>query len=286
MARRMVFRSGSRATDDRAVQDKPATARVKIHDEWFDVALRDTEQEKFWRSISIWEPSTLSFVVRNARKGVTFVDIGAWIGPITLLAARRGARVISLEPDPVAFSALQQNLALNDLSADLICAALHTDEHGLALHEGRNGFGDSMSSSLKYAAGRKITVPTITASHLLKRILPSQNNVVFKIDIEGHEYAVGVNIAEVRRALLNSGVKSALHLSLHPRLLRKSLRRSFLCFSRSIVRRDTRKVLEAFSSDGEFFGEDGVPLSVYDVTSRYVPPWPRVVRNFTVVLTT
>lgn len=288
----MTSLDGSRSIGEAAVHSKLVITRVKILDEWFNVALHDPEQEKFWRNISTWESSTLSFVKRHTKTGLIFVDIGAWIGPITLLAARRGARVISVEPDPVAFSALQQNLLLNDLSADLICGALHTEEHGLTLYEGRNGFGDSMSSSLKYTIGKKITVPTLTTSHLLEKFTPSEHKIVLKVDIEGHEYVVGESIAKLRKTLLKSGVDSPLHLSLHPRLLRKSLRRKSHRFSRADVRRDTRRLLEVFLSfsestssfDGGFLCEDGVPLSVQDIMRRFVPSWPRVVRNFSVIL--
>lgn len=285
MVRRMAPFSGPLSKREVAGQAKPTTARVQIHGEWFEVVLCDVEQEKFWKTISIWEPSTLSFVGYYARPGVTFVDVGAWIGPITLLAARRGARVISLEPDPVAFSALRQNLLLNGLTAELICAAIHTDENGLVLHEGRNGFGDSMSSSLKYTTGQEIAVPTITASHLMRKIHTGQKEVVFKVDIEGHEYVVGGSISDVRRTLLNSGTRVALHLSVHPRLLRKSFRRKSFRFSRTIVRGDTRRLLETFDCDGNLFCENGVPLSARAITSRFVPSWPRVVRNFSVMLT-
>ena len=269
---------------ERGVQDKPATARVQIHGEWFDVALYDAEQEKFWRNISDWEPSTFSFVENHTKPGVTFVDIGAWIGPITLFAVRRGARVISLEPDPVAYTALRKNLLLNDLKVELVRAAIHTDDRGLVLYEGRNGFGDSMTSSMKRTTGQEIVVPTITASQLMGKIYSGQKKVAIKMDIEGHEYVVGENISEFRSTLLNSGVKVPLHLSVHPRILRKSHRRKYLRLPRSTVRRDTRRLLTAFNSEGNFDCEKGVQSSAQEITSRFVPTWPRGIRNFSVVL--
>ena len=269
---------------ERAVQGKPASGRVQILGEWFDVALHDEEQENFWGNISTWEPSTFSFVEHHTKPGVTFVDIGAWIGPITLFAARRGARVISLEPDPVAVAALRQNLLLNGLEVELICAAIHTDDRGLVLHEGRNGFGDSMTSSMKRTVGQEIVVPTITASQLIGKIFPGQKKVAIKMDIEGHEYVVGENISDLRRTLLNSGVKVPLHLSVHPRILRRSHRHNYFRLSRSIVRRETRSLLTAFSSECSFFCERDFPLAAQDITSRFVPTWPRVIRNFSVVL--
>lgn len=46
-----------------------------------------------------------------------FVDIGANAGIYTLTAAATGARVVSVEPNPVVLSRLQYNLAANDLAA-------------------------------------------------------------------------------------------------------------------------------------------------------------------------
>ena len=276
--------SGSMPKREQAAQDKPATTRVQISGEWFDVALHNAVQEKFWRNIANWEPSTFSFVEAHAKPGVTFFDIGAWIGPITLLAAKRGARVIALEPDPVAFSALRDNLLLNDLAAELTCAAIHTDGGGLLLREGRNGLGDSVTSSLPLNDGQEITVPTVSVSQLLAQVSTGRKEVAFKIDIEGHEYVVGEEISEFRRDLLNSDFKVSLHLSVHSRLLNKSLRPTYFCLSRSRVRRETRRLLTAFDAESNFLCGSDLALSARDITSRFVPIWPATVRNFSVVL--
>ena len=270
---------------DPAVHDKPAIERVRIRGEWFDVALNDTEQANFWRNISTWEPSTFSFVEQHTAPGVIFVDIGAWIGPITLYAARRGAAVVSIEPDPIAHAALQQNLILNDLNAELISSAIHTHDLGLTLYEGRKGFGDSMTTSMKRTIGREIAVPTITALQLMSKISKGYKCVAIKMDIEGHEYVVGGEISNLRRTLQSSGIVVPLHLSVHPRILHKSQRGRPLRSTRSLVRRDTRNLLTAFDSKGTFDCENGASLSARDVTSRFVPSWPRTIRNFSVILT-
>ena len=50
---------------------------------------------------------------RFLRPGTRYVDLGAWIGPTVLLAAPSVARVVCVEPDPVAYAALTGNLSLN-----------------------------------------------------------------------------------------------------------------------------------------------------------------------------
>lgn len=266
------------------IESPSRTAEVHIRGERFIVGTNESAHEEFWRHVSDWERETFSFVDACAKPGATFVDIGAWIGPITLLAARRGARVISLEPDPIAFSALERNLSLNGLSAELIPAALHTDERGLEFYEGHMGFGDSTSSSLHFSNGRNITVPSITASMLMDRISTAHAEVAFKIDIEGHEYVVGETISEVRKSLLDSGVKVSLNLSVHPRLLRDSLRRDNARFPKAVARSKTRRLLKALGPESSFLCGDGVSRSAREVLSRYVPMWRRRTRNFTVVL--
>ena len=284
MVNKMTPVSGAMSQRANAIQDQLEITQVQIHGEWFNIALHDAVQENFWKNISTWEPSTLSFVETYAKPGATFIDIGAWIGPITLLAARRGARVVSLEPDPAAFSALRQNLLPNNLTAELICAAIHTDDNELVLNEGPAGFGDSMSSSLNFANGQKITIPSIIASQLMERVSKDQKEVVFKIDIEGHEYVIGGNIAQIGRTLLNSGVKVSLNLSVHPKLLRRTWRGRYFLGSRSIVRRETRRLLTTFGPESSFVCNDGVPRSIRKTVSRFVPAWPRKIRSFSVVL--
>ncbi|MFN0092054.1 MAG: FkbM family methyltransferase, partial [Acidimicrobiales bacterium] len=70
----------------------------------------------FWERFAAgrYEPATVAVLTRALRAGDTFVDVGAWIGPFTLLAAALGAEVVAFEPDPLALAALRANLALNE----------------------------------------------------------------------------------------------------------------------------------------------------------------------------
>ena len=72
--------------------------------------------QKFWKKMLAgrWEADTLDFIQTYVDDKTTFFDIGAWIGPISLLAGTRGAQVIAVEPDPIAFSELKLNCSLNN----------------------------------------------------------------------------------------------------------------------------------------------------------------------------
>ena len=68
-----------------------------------------------------WEPETKQILERFLHPGDLFVDIGAWIGPVSLWARDLGADVIAYEPDPVAYVQLVTNcpdiLAINQAVA-------------------------------------------------------------------------------------------------------------------------------------------------------------------------
>ena len=72
----------------------------------------------FWQSVEsqAWKQSSLKVVdFYLAKPGSVFLDIGAWIGPLTLYAAHAASAVYAIEADPTAFSALNANVRLNPL---------------------------------------------------------------------------------------------------------------------------------------------------------------------------
>jgi len=60
-----------------------------------------------------WEEQTLERMQAVLRRGMTFCDIGAWVGPISIHAAKLGAEVVCFEPDPAAYERLLFNLHMN-----------------------------------------------------------------------------------------------------------------------------------------------------------------------------
>ncbi len=50
--------------------------------------------DRFWDDCEAgWEATTFEVLTSRLRSGSTFVDVGSWIGPMTLVAASCGARV-------------------------------------------------------------------------------------------------------------------------------------------------------------------------------------------------
>jgi FkbM family methyltransferase len=154
----------------------------------------------FWDVVAggRYEPAITALVAERAGPGTTFVDIGAWIGCYTLLAAGQGANVIAYEPDPVALVELQGNLALNPAAlrgtVSVRPVALARRGGSAALVGGEHGLG----SSLSRLAPHKIRdaelldrVPVVAVDARQVGADPAvRAAALVKIDIEGAEYAV------------------------------------------------------------------------------------------------
>lgn len=144
--------------------------------------------ERFWDDCEAgWEATTFEVLTTQLGPGSTFVDVGAWIGPMTLVAAACGARVIAYEPDPAAVEELHANVALNagfDVTIERV--ALWRSTGTRQLRGGPAGLGESMSSfSGKTERVGSATVPTVDAQQAALSWPPG---ALIKIDVEGAEY--------------------------------------------------------------------------------------------------
>lgn len=195
------------------------TMRVTFQGETFAIAPLRPESSKFWRKAALgrWEADTFSFIRRQVTKDTTFVDVGAWIGPMSLYASRLAGRVLSFEPDPVAYRELEANLRLNAQNAAIYNAGVDTAEGHLVLYA-PNGLGRSITSSFAAEGAEEIRVPTMTFARISAAI-GKAHDVAVKVDIEGHEYKVADDLVTfVRRH------HAALHISVHPRTFYENAR--------------------------------------------------------------
>ena len=174
----------------------------------FDVRILNDDWQ-FWekRFADDWEPETKAVVDRFVDGGL-FVDIGAWVGPVSLWAGARGARVIAAEPDMVAFEHLVDNLRSNHVGFHAESVAI-SDRDGVAELGQRTGWGDSMSS-LVGPTFDPVEVECSTLASFLGYYDLTDLQLV-KIDIEGAE---GLVIPQAEPFLRSLGVP--VYLSLHP----------------------------------------------------------------------
>jgi FkbM family methyltransferase len=133
-----------------------------------------------------WEPQTFAVMDRYLTPVSTYVDVGAWVGPTVLYAARRCARVVAVEPDPVACADLLSNLAANGVeNVDVVAGAVAATTGTVRLHA-RDGWGSSMSSIVG-DGDETIEVYGISWHDL---VAGYRNVALVKVDIEGGEALV------------------------------------------------------------------------------------------------
>jgi FkbM family methyltransferase len=140
-----------------------------------------------------WEPAVIRELSRALRPGDVFFDLGAYVGPFTLLASRLvgpTGQVVAFEPDPRSRALLERNLAANAVDNVIVvpCA--------VGGYEGAVRFTASGDSVGRVGDTGDIEVPQVTldgwcAEHGLKP-------TVMKVDIEGGEAGALDGSAAVR----------------------------------------------------------------------------------------
>lgn len=134
-----------------------------------------------WNEMLAWR--------RHLGPGSLFVDVGANVGVYTLWAAETGARVIAIEPDQGAFSALQENLSLNQYEVTPLRLALSDRPGELRLTRGR----DSSLNHLVLGEGdsdQEAEPTQSVAVDTLDNVLGERTADGVKIDVEGSERLV------------------------------------------------------------------------------------------------
>lgn len=157
---------------------------------------------RFWHDFGtgFWEPKTGERIAHLLKAGVVaaemnpridpplFFDIGAWLGPYTLLAADLGARVVAVEPDPEARKQLEANVNANEGAQNVtILSNAVSDRAPAPVYLQMNEPGDSMSSMTRTNLQHVIEVPAVTLEDLITAY--GEPDLV-KIDIEGGESIV------------------------------------------------------------------------------------------------
>ena len=184
----------------------------------------DPYHSKFWRKASRgdWEPETFAAIDQHLSPEQDYVDIGAWIGPTVLYAARRARHVWCFEPDPVAYRHLVWNLHLNGIDNVSAFGVALSDRFGTArMASARGEAGDSTSSLLKDGQHGTDAL-TITWEQFAGAVDLSQVSLV-KMDIEGAEFSVIPRIAPWL-----SEMQPNFLLSLHAPYLEQSARAAAL----------------------------------------------------------
>jgi FkbM family methyltransferase len=140
------------------------------------------------------EPGTRRIIIRLLAPGMTFIDVGANIGLLTLAGARAvgsNGKVLAIEPVPLAFDLLNRGLAINELEhrVETKCQALGARAERRKFFVspvlGHSSFFHSQASVNGSASEIEVDVVP------LDDLIPAGERVdVVKIDVEGAELAV------------------------------------------------------------------------------------------------
>lgn len=148
-----------------------------------------------------WESDLVSLLLDTVKPGDLFFDLGAWIGPYTLLASRLvldSGHVYAFEPDPVAHSLLMKNIEANRCSNVTVSNAAVSDaDETLWLVPGKH-FGDSNAMVSAVARTGSITVCGTSLNSFCSRMSLSPD--VVKIDVEGAEDSIVSGSGDVLRS--------------------------------------------------------------------------------------
>lgn len=156
----------------------------------------------FWNYVSLgkWEPHTFEIIDNFVSENSKVIDIGSWIGPLSLYMAGKGANVYSIEPDFIAYEELILNLKLNPTLNKLINPfrlAITSRSEKVKLYARKN-HGDSSSSILNRITsnGDHINVNGVSFNKFLDISKLKQVEFI-KMDIEGGEFEILPNIVSI-----------------------------------------------------------------------------------------
>jgi FkbM family methyltransferase len=200
--------------------------------------------EDFWTDhYSKWEPETFRALDLFLNNKKDFLDIGAWVGPMSLYASFLSRKVISVEPDTTAFSLLEQNIALNNINnINAINKACSFKEK--IYMDAKVCWGSSMTTSLEEQSDNSREVDCISVNDLLK--LGSFS--LIKVDIEGYEESIIPECIDLIKGI-------PLYLSFHLPFFRKE--------------DSIEKLIESLSQYNYAYNENLEQVSVNEFSGRH-----------------
>ncbi len=184
-------------------QSTPCEATATIDGVVFELDLRESLHRAVY--LDLFSLELRRAVLPLLRPEDLFVDVGANFGFWALLAARRGCRVVAVEPVSDTRARLAANVARNGLAerVEIVAEAL-SDSAGtlmIAVPDGESGQASAHPGDVVAAA--TFSVPARTLDELL-----GDRTVRFlKIDVEGHEPAV---LHGARRVLASGQIQYVL----------------------------------------------------------------------------
>lgn len=153
---------------------------------------------------TFYEIDLLELVARRLKQPAgVIVDVGANIGNHTVYFAKvLGARVVSIEPQPVAAEVLRRNLAVNEVAFRVHVVQAAAGERSGVVHlvsSQPGNLGATAVSDVTFLERADAGIPMRTLDDICEEEILAGNSVAFiKVDVEGFESRV---LAGSRRVL-------------------------------------------------------------------------------------
>jgi FkbM family methyltransferase len=190
--------------------------QVNFFDKSFVVEATTEHEQNFWELYNSkkWEQEYLKFMTSNVN-GQIFVDIGSWIGPVSLLMSNYYDQIIAFDLDAVANNKFKKNIGLNNIKNIALFEMGFSDKAG-TLQISADKLGHSVTSIYGNKAGKQIDVNVVRLDTFLKSFPDNKKIGFIKIDCEGAEYKF---LSQVYRFIKRRRVKVL--ISYHPFVLKK-----------------------------------------------------------------
>lgn len=146
------------------------------------------------------EPETVAWIMALPADTVLW-DIGANIGLYSLLAARRGLRVLAFEPSASSFAAMTRNIEINgfDQTIAAYCLAFAEQTGLVTLNMTSTAAGHSMHTIEAREGGFRQAVPGFSVDDFVARLGAVPPDAI-KLDVDGIEPEILRGARETLRA--------------------------------------------------------------------------------------
>lgn len=155
------------------------------------------ERASYWQSIERgeWEPASFDVLDMYIVPGKIFIDIGAWVGALTIYAAKKGAKCYAIEADNKAVMELINSITENDFMEQVNFFPLAiSDKSGTTEINSMtlDGLGNNESSLIdRGTIGQHHKVLCMTLPDFINRQNINPANIcLIKIDTEGSEVLI------------------------------------------------------------------------------------------------
>lgn len=198
---RRVFESSSRSTSQVSMTEELVEWTYCANSFWLAIERDDDAMSPWLRSDGFWESWVSVWIVNNMPNYKNFIDVGSNIGYFSMLAAKLGANVISIDPNYRVLELLRKSVLRNgiELKITVVHGAVgnRNEIKALDIPHRHSGGGHLVSAgSLK----RNLTLVT-TIDAIVQDLCLDINETIIKIDAEGFEFEVIQGaMAQLRRS--------------------------------------------------------------------------------------